>query len=289
MDQRDRLVHNCSTNIESSAFNLPPQLASSSLQEQLDELEEFWESETLRILEDGAKGWKDWYANGKPEYHSKGASVSPNPEVRDLDPYRQWAFQEAAVDRVALFPTRTTDETDDTDPYSTVLFSDIRASLVKVSSPHAKHALRLATLSFLGFPLPGITKVFSANPADTNWDDRWIMSAFTDSSHLSAIMPGDADRRDILGESIAGAVIAHEKEYRDSFGPVKHWCIDALSPLDIRIQAGKARQHLWSNSDVEGVDVKLALRTFSQLRQRDSDFEWDSLALAYEAALNIKK
>ena len=193
------------------------------------------------------------------------------------------------MDHVALFPTRTTQEADDLDPYSMVIFSDIRPSLVKISSPQAKHALRLATLSFLGLPLPGATHVFSAHQTDTNWDDRWAMKPFIDSNHLAWIVPGDVDGRELVGESVAGAIIAHEKEYRDSFGPVKHWNHGILSPLDIRIHGGKSRSLLWTASDIQGVDVRLALRAFSQLRQHDSDFEWDSLALAYEAALNVKK
>ncbi|KAJ2919274.1 hypothetical protein MD484_g1134, partial [Candolleomyces efflorescens] len=188
-----------------------------------------------------------------------------------LDPYRQWASREAAVDRMSLFPTRAASTEEDGDPYSMILFPDIRAPLVKVTTPQAKHALRLATLSFIGLPIPGLSQVFSPEEPQNNWDDRWCMKAFLDTRHLALLFPDVSQGTGRIGESIAGAIIAQEKEYRDSFGPIRHWGFQSLAPLDTL-----------------SVDVKLTLRTFSQLRQADSDVEWDLLALLFEEVVNVK-
>jgi len=115
------------------------------------------------------------------------------------------------------------------------------------------------------------------------------MKAFIGPSLLRSIVPEDSNRPEALAESIAGTIIAHEKEYRDPFGPIKQWPLESVSPLEVRMRGGKMRLLLWDTADVGHVDQKLLLRVFSQLRQSEEDFEWDSLALAFEAAINIKK
>ncbi|KAF6766535.1 NRDE-2, necessary for RNA interference-domain-containing protein [Ephemerocybe angulata] len=267
------------------AFHLPSALETSPFSYQMDELEEFWEGESLRTLEDGAKGWDRWFDNFRPDSDATAVSPQKPLEIRDLDPYRQWAFQEAAEDVISSFPSRAPPEAEGVDPYSMVLFSDIRPLLVPLTTPQAKQALRLLTLTFLGIPLPGLSQVFSGHAGDANWDDRWSMGS---ARRIASIVPNDTERRDIVGESIAGAIIANEKEYRDAFGPIKQWGYGALSPLDIWMKGTKARTFFWDSGDIEGVDTKLVLRAFSQLRQGEGDFEWDLLALAFEAALNVK-
>lgn len=255
---------------------------------QLDELEEYWETECPRILEDGTIDWRHWYQSGKPETVPLPPAISTGTEIRDLDPYRQWALQELSLDRSSLFSTRTTSN-EDGDPYSMILFPDIRGALVKVTCPQAKHALRLATLCFFGLPLPGLLQEFSLDEPEHNWDDRWNMKSFLDLNHVASLFPDDSEKKGLIGESIAGATIAQEKEYRDSFGPVKHWGFRSLAPFDILMRGGRARQAFWGPADVQNVDTKVILRTFAQLRQGDNDMEWDALALLFEEAVNVKK
>ena len=110
--------------------NLPPE-------ERLDALEEFWETEVPRAGEDGAKGWKAW----KLELQSIASStmVPRIGKCESSDPYAIWHFNEAEADKRLIFPTRLSgndgsdhvtegDETPDEDPYSAVLFTDIRGN-----------------------------------------------------------------------------------------------------------------------------------------------------------------
>lgn len=268
-------------------FESPLMTAKLSFIQQLDELEEFWDNEAPRLLEEGAKGWKHWYQSGKPEASSTNALTTSASDIKDLDPYRQWAANESLHDTTMKLPTRSTEETED--PYSTVFFSDIRPFLVKIETPEAKNALRLATLAFLGLPLPDLPTVSSSAETDMNWDDRWAMKPYAKSSLLSTLFPRPSEHNDLVGHSIAGAIIASEKEYRDSFGPIKHWANNCLSPLDVWVQSGGSRAFLWNATDVEQVDPRLAVRALSQLRRGDDDFEWDVYALAFEAASNMKR
>lgn len=262
----------------------------SPFEAQLDELEEFWESETFRMGEEGAKGWKFWYQCGKPESQSPGSQGPNLPEHRDLDPYRQWSAQELAADRSSIFPSRTSSEADDLDPFSTILFSDIRPVLVKFDTPRARDALRLVFLSFLGLHLPGFSQSLSPDEVDINWDDRWALAGLVDPVHLEVVFPQQEQTRAALAESISGVVVAREKEYSDSFGPVKSWGCEVFQPLDLLVKQGKgSRGWLWNSTDVKALDVHIVRRVFSQLRRGEDDFEWDSLALAFEAAVNVKK
>ncbi|KAH6916852.1 NRDE-2, necessary for RNA interference-domain-containing protein [Coprinopsis sp. MPI-PUGE-AT-0042] len=268
-------------------FNIPNPLLDSPLEAQFDELEEFWESDLARVGEEGAKGWKSWYQSGKPEVQLPGSHDPNFPEHRDLDPYRQWSAQELTADRSNILPSRTSSETDD--PFSTVLFSDIRTTLVKLDTPRARDALRLVFLSFLGLHLPGLSQSLSPDEADINWDDRWSLGGLVDPIHLEAVFPQQEQTRAALAESIAGVMVAREKEYNDSFGPVKQWGYEVFQPLDLLAKQGKGSQEwLWSSTDVKSVDVQLVRRVFSQLRRGEDDVEWDSLALAFEAAVNVK-
>jgi NRDE-2, necessary for RNA interference len=257
---------------------------------QLGELEEFWESEAPRIGEEGAKGWNSWYQSGKPEAQLLGSSVPRLPEHRDLDPYRQWSAQELTADRLSLLPSRTSSDTDDLDPFSTILFSDIRPTLIKLETPRARDALRLVFLSFLGLHLPGFSNSLSPHGADINWDDRWSLAGFVDPAHLEVVFPQQDQTRAALAGSISGVMVAREKEYSDSFGPVKQWGYEVFQPLDLLVKQGKgSRGWLWNSTDVKALDVHLVRRVFSQLRGVVEDVRWDSFALAFEAAVSVKK
>lgn len=209
-----------------------------------------------------------------------------------MDPYRQWSAHELALDRANILPSRTTAESDDDlDPYSTVLLSDVRPVLVQLRSERARNALRLIFLSFLGLHLPGLTQSLSVDDASINWDDRWSLDGLVDSTHLAALFPEEEKSRAAMAESISGVMVAREKEYSDSFGPVKHWSHGVFQPVDLLAGQGKsaAREWLWSSVDVKSLDLQLIRRVFSQLRQGEEDTEWDSLALALEAVVNVKR
>ncbi|TFK30778.1 hypothetical protein FA15DRAFT_580325 [Coprinopsis marcescibilis] len=268
--------------------SLPNTLINSSFNHQLDELEEFWESETSRIGEDGAKGWNWWYSNGKPQAEDSQHKPNDTLEVADLDLYRQWSNHERESDRTMLLPTHTTADPEELDPYSAVLFADIRPILVNIPSPHAGKAFRIAFLSFVGLHLPGFSQTLSSRE-EINWDDRWNLGTFASTEHLQAIFPSNPQGAASLSESVGGVTVGREKEYNDAFGPVKHWGFGLFHPLDIHLRRDQPREaRLWTSVDVSGLNPHLVRRLFSQLRTSNDDSFWDSLALAFEAALSIK-
>jgi hypothetical protein len=46
---------------------------------------------------------------------------------------------------------------------------------------------------------------------------------------------------------------------------------------------------MWTKEDVAGVDVSFVRKVFEQCRMGDDDVEWDVLALAFEAAIDVKR
>ncbi len=265
-------------------FCIPPVVSEMSFQVQLDEFEEFWESEVPRTGEDGSKGWMLWYLSKSDQ---SPPAMQPFPPVPpDLDPYREWARRETFFDSKAVLPFRS--DADTHDPYSTVLFSDIRSMMLDVRSNCAREDFRLAWLSFLGLCVPG----FRLAPSpDLDWDDRWKMEFLTRPTNLNSIFPSDDSQDKLLTDSVAGVVIGREREYSSPFGSVRSWGRGVLDALDLasaepgRIQ----RRGLWSSKDLADIDENVVRRIFMSLRLGKEDFEWDSLMLAFELAANPKK
>ncbi|KAF8078751.1 NRDE-2, necessary for RNA interference-domain-containing protein [Lyophyllum atratum] len=269
-------------------FEVPQALYGLPHEMQLDHLEEFWESEVPRVGEDGSRGWAAWVSSGR-----KGIGAHPSnlvaKDVAELDPYRQWAAQELQMDYAHFLPSRSSDDTDD--PYSTILFSDIRPLLVRLESPAAKNAFRLAWLSFLGLHIPGFSASLSGS-SEINWDDRWNLAYVTRRPYLDALFPSDATHNRLTTEAFAGVIVGREKEYASGFGPVKCWGYGVFGPLDWlgveKPERGKAQVGIWRRADVEGLNVGFITRIFAQLRLGAEDWKWDNLTLAFEAALNVK-
>jgi len=256
---------------------------------QLGQLEEFWESEVPRVGEEGSRGWAVWMSSGREDQGSYPSKISAK-DVIELDPYRQWAARELQVDHVQFVPSRSSDDTDD--PYSTVLFSDIRPILLHLESSGAKNAFRRAWLSVLGLHIPGFSASLS-NSHEINWDDRWNQGYLTRRSYLDALFPRDAIQNRLTTEAFAGVIVGREKEYASGFGPVKCWGYGVFGPLESpgidRREKGIANVGMWGREDVEGLDESFIMRVFAQLRLGADDVEWDILTLAYEAALNVKR
>lgn len=245
-------------------------------------LEDFWDSEFPRVGEPGATGWAAWETSGRPTYQHSNTSPRKLPESRMSDPLSRWATMELIADRSSQLPTRSTDEENDSDPYSTILFSDIRPLLTTLSSPRAKHTFRLAWLCFLGLHIPG----FSASLSPDNSDDRWSYTHLTAPSYISSIFPTEENvRLRITADAQAGVVVGREREYTSAFGPVKGWGYGAVRPLD-DIMDGK---HMWMDEDARAVHQTLAREVFRQCRLSNEDREWDVLAIAFEAAVNPKR
>ena len=264
-----------------SAFNEPKSLIGQSLEARLNSLEEFWESEHPRFGEFGAKGWGDWVVSGNPEYvNASLPSSSFVPSSSLSDPFQRWAAEESDSDLRLTMPTRSTDETDD--PYSTVLFSDIRRLLVPLKTTRAKRVFRLIWLSFLGLHTPGFSKTLS-DLSGENWDDRWCYTFFTRPAYLRTLFPKDVMTKRQLSDAQSGAIVGGERTFSKGFGPIKNWGYGIVDPHEGLIGAN------WTKRDAEHVDEGFLRQIFQQCRAGGDDRDWDSLAIAFEDVLNNKR
>ncbi|RDB29182.1 Protein NRDE2 [Hypsizygus marmoreus] len=270
-------------------FEVPQALYGLPHDTQLDHLEEFWESEVPRVGEEEARGWAAWVSAGRKPPSSRSIVISSTNDEVDLDPYRHWSAQERNADHTNVFPSRSSDDSDD--PYSMILFSDIRPLLLNLQSPRAKDAFRLAWLSVLGLNIPGFSASLSTN--ELNWDDRWNQDYLTRPSYLDALFPAaDSTQNRLTTEAVSGVIVGREREYVSGFGPVRSWGYGVLGPLDglgsEKSGKRKGRAWLWGEVDVDGLDGGFVRRLFVQLRLGAEDEEWDILSLAFEAAINVK-
>lgn len=271
-----------------STFKRPPNFGVTS-EVQFSELEEFWDSEVARVGEEGAEGWAKWYALGKPEAPPPCEIELPQSDVVQLDPYRQWSFNEIQRDQSSFLPAKSSDKMAEIDPFATVLFSDVRPFLFDIRYHGTRLAFRLAWLSFLGLHVPGFAASLTTDSV-SNWDDRWSAGYLTTQSHLDAIFPALSDQTAVMTESAAGVVVGREKEYSSSFSiPVKEWGKSAVDCLDVVADPSKGLRSWWNQEDVERLDVVLIRRVFAQLRTENRDITWDEMALGFESTINVKK
>ncbi|KAG1846882.1 NRDE-2, necessary for RNA interference-domain-containing protein [Suillus subluteus] len=258
-------------------FEVPQSLYGLPLESQVESLEEFWESETPRAGESGAKGWGDWISRGRPDISGSPLKAVPQMDVdiQSKDPYVQWHYDESRADRISRVPARSSD------PYATVLLSDIKALLLPLCTEGAKNAFRLIWLSVLGLHIPGLAETLSQG----SWDDRWSFTHLCSFSRLDSIFPATVGQRQLMADSHAGTLIGREREFSSAFGPIKEWSRDALGPLE---WVGQEKWRMWAAVDLQGINQDFVRAVFKQLRCGSEDYEWDIHALAFEAALNIK-
>ncbi|KAG2154714.1 NRDE-2, necessary for RNA interference-domain-containing protein [Suillus clintonianus] len=264
-------------------FEVPQSLYGLPHESQLESLEEFWESEVPRAGEPGAKGWGDWMSCGRPDNPVSPLKAVPQMDVDDQlkDPYVQWHHDELCADRTSRVPARSVDTRSESDPYATVLLSDIKALLLPIRTEGAKNAFRLIWLSILGLHIPGLSETLSQG----SWDDRWSFTYLSSFSRLESIFPAAAGQRQLIADSHAGTLIGREREFSNAFGPIKEWSRNALGPLE---WVGEEKWRMWVAADLQEIDKEFVRAVFSQLRCGSEDYEWDIYALAFEAALNIK-
>ncbi|KAG6381068.1 NRDE-2, necessary for RNA interference-domain-containing protein [Boletus reticuloceps] len=261
-------------------FEVPQSLYGLPVDTQLDSLEEFWESEVPRVGEPNAKGWSGWVSSGKPKATlSSLETTSMDIDSTSADPFIRWYNDETRADMVSRIPARY--ESGVSDPYATVLLSDIKALLLPLTTQKAKNAFRLVWLSIMGLHIPG----FADTLANEAWDDRWSYTHLATVSRLSSIFPHPGKTRQLLADSHAGVLIGKEREYGSVFGPVKDWSLDVLGPLD---WVGKDHWRMWTAKDIQGVQEDFVRAIFSQLRCGAEDYQWDVYGLAFEASVNVK-
>ena len=103
------------------------------------------------------EGWEKWYPSGKRGILASCGVELAKPNVVQLDPYCQWSFNEIQRNHSSLLPAKSSDQVADIDPFTTVLFSDVRPTLFEMRYLAARLAFRLAWLSFLGLHVPGLS------------------------------------------------------------------------------------------------------------------------------------
>jgi hypothetical protein len=185
------------------------------------------------------------------------------------------------------------------------LFTDIKPLLLSLQSTRAKNVFRLIFLSFLGLHIPGLSASLSVSTPQhqqqqqpENWDNRWSFTHLTSPAYFASIFPPSTQTqmRVITSDSQGGVLVGREKEYLSGFGPVKQWGLGVVGVLESVVgkekEKEKERCGLWTKSEVSmaaGVDEAFVRRVFEQLRYGPEDVQWDCYALAFEAALSVKK
>jgi hypothetical protein len=282
-------IHSLTYFSYSAGFHDPTAINQIPLKERINHLEEYWDLEAPRIGEHGSTGWADWYVAGKPDRSpghtpsSKG-STSVTITASLSDPYQLWAQEEVRADETLRPPLRSTDPDAELDPYATILFSDIRTFLFALTSNHSKGLFRLIWLSYLGLHVPGLEAMMGAGD-----DDRWAQLHLVSKSYIAAIFPSSTDTQSSAPESLAGVLVGREKQYMDSFGPIKNWSYRCIGPFEAsEFRNGKAQWAMWTKEDIAGLDVEFVRKVFEQCRMGDDDVEWDRLTLAFEAAIDVK-
>jgi hypothetical protein len=182
-------------------------------------------------------------------------------------------------------PLRSTDPDAELDPYATILFSDIRPFLFALTSNHSKGLFRLIWLSHLGLHVPGLEAMVGATDGD---DDCWAQLCLVSRSYMEAIFPSSTGTQNSAPESLAGVLVGREKQYLDSFGPIKNWSYRCIGPFEVsEFRNGRVQWAMWTSEDIAGLDIEFVRRVFEQCRM-DDDVEWDRLTLAFEAAIDVK-
>ncbi|KAI5123567.1 hypothetical protein M0805_003385 [Coniferiporia weirii] len=260
------------------SFNMPENVKHLAFEEQLNHLEEFWECEAARTGESSAEGWNKW--NATRETSGSSPANGTISRCNSLNPYEIWQFHERESDKCLFMPTRASNMDED-DPYSTILFVDVRPFLFRLRSAKGQDMFRLIWLSFLGLHIPGLSSSLSA----TISDDRWADTTFMRPEFMQELFPMRNARRTVTADSFAGVVVGREKTYKISFDIAKAWSLGVIEPLEGLSADGQYR--MWRRGYMQELDchtIDAIGCIFKQVRQETEDLDWDVLNLAFKAS-----
>jgi hypothetical protein len=269
-------------------FFTPSDLSTQPFQAQLSALEEWWDSEVPRIGEVDAKGWNGSVQSSVTSTTTSDSEASDRMAVdsaNETDPYIRWSSAELLKSNTSILPFKSTEEDDD--PYSTILFDDIKPFPFPPPPPHSKtrELLPYYFLTFLGLPIPGLS-----NDDDSLWSDLRL----SDNPSLRAELfsfPNQQSQNDVplsLTSLQLDPLIGKERSMREGWNGIKEWGFDLLrNPLDGWGVKGEGR--IWESSkDLESVkDMGFMRRLFEQLDVVMDD-KWRMYWIAFEAASGIK-
>ena len=245
----------------------------------LDHLEEFWDSETPRVGEPQAEGWVSWMKDesSNPCHLSPRRGLDITNLHRDADGYRRWYDAETALDEVRWLPAHEGDEDDD--PYSMVMFSDVRPLLFPPSpvSDFSESSLGgveellplLVFVHFMGLHVPGLSDALLPQVSETEVqgvDTPWSYRGPTfDVSRIGSLfsLPGQVDEMSLESASSSirqrwtsadEFITGRERKMGLGWGPVKEWTLSLVGWLEGFGTRGEGR--MWEASDLTGVDVQ---------------------------------
>ena len=256
-----------------------------------DALEEFWDADMLRIGEQGAQGWISWLKEDEDvKKREAGPSAMPvisnssvdNRPGVELDGCQRWVEAERKFDAHGWLPLPQDD--DHADPYSTVLFSDIRPILF----PSPKHSYvdeamdetaLYVFLQFLGLHIPGLSDSLlppRSEDFEEGIDSTWSCTAVyrnedtlsdlfslpTASSTSATLSPSKTSAHaQVHGpeawNSFNGVVIGPERRMGSGWGPIKEWTLGTRAPLEGHGGPGSyfGDGRMWEKSDLKDIDV----------------------------------
>ncbi|GAB7341732.1 hypothetical protein MBLNU457_g0068t2 [Dothideomycetes sp. NU457] len=162
------------------------QPASTSSQDLMSDLEQWWDDEGPRFGESG-------YAEKREAPNEPGEAGSEDQDAAALSPeapFRSFATIEIVQSTNHQFPGRTTDEDGPDDPFHVVFFSDIWP-FIEASIPYDPDALINAYLHF--FSLPPIPQRNGPSPSKLNWRrDAFLQipnpQAYLSSANLTTLL-----------------------------------------------------------------------------------------------------
>lgn len=128
--------------------------------------EDFWESQVLRLGEEGAQGWLSFQSSHDSAPEPATTSVSA---TRKGDIFESWLNAERETTILSGFPARTVDDNAENDPFRVVLFGDIRPFLAGNLDDNGRRTLFQAFLMYARLPL------FSSEVVVRKWHETGII------------------------------------------------------------------------------------------------------------------
>jgi len=204
-------------------FNFLGPILSSSNASRLDSFRDFWESEVLRIGEDGAQGWRSFNEEAEAP-DPKFDEETPQNYLETQNIFDGWVTAEKLRATTSRMPARTLDETVENDPYRVILWSDIEEFMVDLpASSYSEDTSRLLVDAFLIFcrlpPVPSFDNCISrewwidsfSRGELLDYDQDWIHTHFMD-EHMAGIPTLDVSQ---------GANMAEELRNLDQSNPFR--------------------------------------------------------------------
>ena len=249
--------------------------------EALRQLGIFWDSETLRIGELGAKGLNSLISNDVGEFPSPKDIHMKKDEVEldmdDQDFFGVWAARELALS--GKFPARTTDEVEEDDPYRVIFFRDLEPFIYCFQSEEVKKEIPSAFLAFSNVMLRGQFHL-----------DTFIRQdlASLDETNLAWFWPTDESSKIRMITWLHGEAMEPERVNKMAETPFNFKSPDM--PLDMNT-AFPASFKWFSAMDISWSQTEEAIfisQVLKELTLRDSGDNFAIIYLAFEYRTNFQ-